>query len=119
MQRINKLSVLALVGVLGALNVPSVTAQEALEPEGGQTLDAAEGVNLRLQVNGQREVVAVRIVECEGCQPTTYLPDRQLAIELGGKAVDVERALSANGGAGVVLYHPGTRMAEIVVFYGQ
>ncbi|NWN92631.1 hypothetical protein HLV39_14130 [Marinobacter adhaerens] len=115
----NKFLMHAIVTTLILMNVTLVAAQPTIGNNKNYVRDSAEGVNLRLQVNDQLSVVAVRITQCEGCQPTTFLPAKNISIEHGEDAVKVERGLELNGQPGVILYHPETELAEIVVFYGQ
>jgi len=105
--------------VFSLLMGPVAVAQSQTNTGDRYVRESVEGMNLRIQVDDQNNVVAVRIVECESCQPTTFLPSPQLVIEHGEGEITVEDALRLNGRAGVVLYHPDTEMAEIVLFYGQ
>jgi len=114
-------STLLLAGLSGLLISGSAGAQGTSETTSSyvEVQKAAEGVDLELVVNGNGSVIGIRIVQCEGCQHTTFLPARNIEIRVGGSRVSVDQALSANGGAGTVLYQPQTRLAEEVIFYGQ
>lgn len=110
-----------LVAVFGFLVSLSASAQDSFP--GGQryvlTQEAAEGVDLQIMASASGEPVKVSIVECEGCRPTTFLPARNMEVDVGDEAVSVPSALSSNGGPGVVLFDPETRLAEKVSFYGD
>lgn len=80
---------------------------------------SAEGVNLQLVTSASGDVVAVRIQECESCQPTSLLPAPNMEIVLGDKVLNVDTALSLEGRGGTVLYNSQNRLAEVVIFYGQ
>lgn len=119
MLQLNKCLMWPLIVTLILMSATLATAQPTTGKTKNYVRDSAEGTNLRLQVNDQRSVVAVRVTQCEGCQPTTFLPAKNISIEHGEEAITVERGLNLNGQPGVVLYHPETELAEIVVFYGQ
>lgn len=83
------------------------------------TQASAEGINLQLATSANDDVIAVRIQECETCQPTTFLPAPNIEFVVGNKALGVEKALLFKGRGGTVLYNSQNRLAEIVIFYGQ
>lgn len=80
---------------------------------------AAEGVDLELNTSGSGEVVSIRITECEGCMPRTFLPAPGVEFIAGGEQISTRQASAASGGAGTVLYDRETELAKVVIFYGQ
>ena len=80
---------------------------------------AVEGVEVQLVSSDDQEILAVRIFECQSCQPKTFLPGPGMQVVVGDESLSVSEALARNGRGGAVLYNPETEMAEIVVFYGQ
>lgn len=89
----------------------------SLSPLNSRT--SAEGINLQLVASDNGSIVAIRIQECESCQPTTLLPSPEIEIVVGGETVEAEAALSLRGRGGAVLYNSQSRLAEVVIFYGQ
>jgi hypothetical protein len=80
---------------------------------------AAEGVDLELNTSGAGEVVSIRITECEGCMPRTFLPAPGIEFVVSGEQVSARQASASSGGAGTVLYDRETELAQVVIFYGQ
>jgi hypothetical protein len=80
---------------------------------------AAEGVDLELNTSGAGEVISIRITECDGCMPRTFLPGPEIEFRSGGEQISVRQAKAASGGGGTVLYDRETELAEVVIFYGQ
>lgn len=80
---------------------------------------AAEGLDLELNVSGAGDVVSVRITECDGCMPRTFLPAPDIEFRMGGETISARRAAAVIGSGGTVLYDRETELAEVVIFYGQ
>jgi len=101
----------------------SVFAQSRIPPEQESiqtyTQRSAEGLDLELEIGSNGRPIAVRVIECDGCQHTTFVPAPDIEFRVAGVKVTLSEAVSASGGAGVVLYHPETRLAEDVNFYGR
>jgi hypothetical protein len=104
---------ISLISTAAADGAPGISPNEP----GSQT--SAEGINLQLVASANGDVVAIRIQECETCQPTTFLPSPNMEIVVGDKIVDVKAALSLRGRGGAVLYNSQNLSAEVVIFYGR
>lgn len=118
--RVSGFNLCALVMALSAVLWSSMVFSQSL-PSGAPYVPpmAAEGVDLELNTSGAGEVVSIRITECEGCMPRTFLPAPGIEFVAGGEQISVRQASAASGGAGTVLYDRETELAKVVIFYGQ
>src|SRR5690554_616844 len=110
------------LSLLVCLFFSSLVAAQSFDLEGfdeAVVSRAAEGIDLTLVTNNQGDVVGIRIVQCEDCQHTTFLPARGLEIYVSEQQVSAKQAVQANGGLGEILYHPQTKLAQKVYFYSR
>jgi hypothetical protein len=118
--KISEMKLAALGAVLVALLWSPIGSAQPL-PGGAPYVPpmAAEGVNLEVATSDAGVIVSVRITECDGCLPRTFLPRPDVELRAGEKLIGVRQALAASGGAGTVLYSAETELAEVVIFYGR
>lgn len=105
--------------VFGGVAIPVMGQSASGRAEVYVPPKAAEGVDLRLNISEAGEVVSVRITECDGCMPRSFLPARDLEIVVGDETITPGDAAALNGRGGTVLYDRDTGLAETVIFYGQ
>ncbi len=80
---------------------------------------SAEGMDLNLTLTEGGELVSVRITECDGCMPRTFLPAPDIEIVVGNEPATIIQGAAVNGRGGTVLYDSVTELAEVVIFYGH
>lgn len=119
MNSLKQILVLILLFVVGGPVYPVMAQSSSGGAEVYVPPKAAEGVDLRLNISEAGEVVSVRITECDGCMPRSFLPARDLEIVVGDETITPGDAVSLNGRGGTVLYDRDTGLAETVIFYGQ
>ncbi len=97
----------------------SASAQSSMSTGEYVSPQAAEGMDLNLTISESGELLAVRITECDGCMPRTFLPAPDVEVLVDNEQASIRQAAAVNGRGGTVLYDRETGLAEVVIFYGH
>lgn len=107
---------ISLVVSMLALLCSAANAQESRSMLDG-TVEAAEAGRVEVVTNSSREVVQIRVEDCETCRSQSYLPSRNLSATLAGRAVQADRLIGLSGRAGTVIINADSGMVERVDFW--